>query len=87
VRRTHFERFRPRCTLCALHERPPSTLVLGHIEREADGDILEGALVCPERRCRFEYPILSGIPIITTDVRATIGEYQDDLRERDDLSA
>jgi SAM-dependent methyltransferase len=86
VRRAHLERFRPICTICALSGRPPSTLALGHVEREDDTGVVEGALICPQRRCRFEFPIIAGIPILTTDVRASIAEYQDDLRARDDLS-
>ena len=72
--------------MCALSGRPPSPLAIGHVEREDDTGIVEGALVCPNRRCRFEFPIVAGIPILTTDVRASIAEYQDELRARDDLS-
>jgi SAM-dependent methyltransferase len=86
VRRAHFDRFRPICTVCALSQRPPSPLAIGHVEREDETGIVEGALVCPQRRCRFEFPIIAGIPILTADVRGSIAEYQDELRARDDLS-
>ncbi len=54
--------------------------------REQDGDILEGALLCPERLCQREHPIIDGIPVIVADIRS-FGEHQlPALLARDDLS-
>ncbi|HTJ44229.1 MAG TPA: methyltransferase domain-containing protein [Kofleriaceae bacterium] len=86
MRRAHLDRFRPRCPLCVAMGRGTQSLALGHVEREDAAGVVEGALVCSEPRCRFEFPILGGLPFITTDVRGTIATYADELRARDDLS-
>ena len=86
MRRTHLDRFRPRCPICVALGRGTQPLALGHVEREDAAGVVEGALVCPEPRCRFEFPILGGLPFVTTDVRATIASYADELRARDDVS-
>jgi SAM-dependent methyltransferase/uncharacterized protein YbaR (Trm112 family) len=90
VRLAHFEQFQPRCPRCvhaAGIEAAP--LVLHHVERrdpDDDDDVLEGALVCPTPTCRFEYPILDGIPVLMAGLRDVVAAQIAELRARDDLS-
>lgn len=43
-------------------------LTLGEVQREEDGQVLSGTLVCAARGCRF--PIKDGVPHLMTDVDA-----------------
>ena len=38
------------------------TIVLGEVVEEKDGDCVRGTVVC--QRCREEYPIVDGIPVL-----------------------
>ncbi|HTM19959.1 MAG TPA: methyltransferase domain-containing protein [Kofleriaceae bacterium] len=55
--------------------------------REEAGDILEGALLCPERACQREHPIIDGIAVIVADLRSFAEHQLPALLQRDDLSA
>jgi SAM-dependent methyltransferase len=57
------------------------------VVREDAGDILEGALVCSERACQREHPIIDGIPVIVADIRSFAEHQMPALLQRDDLSA
>jgi len=75
--------------MCAAAGRDPSPLVLHHVERCAPDDvddILEGALVCPAPGCRFEFPIVDGVPILVAGVRDLVAAQIGEMRARDDLS-
>jgi SAM-dependent methyltransferase len=93
VRLRHFERFRPHCAVCIALGRDAPALVLHHVERRRPGrapgdddDIVEGALVCPAPGCRFEFPILDGVPILLATLRETVAGQISEMRARDDLS-
>jgi SAM-dependent methyltransferase/uncharacterized protein YbaR (Trm112 family) len=77
---------RPVCPTCRAAGREAPPLELGHVVREDDGDVVEGVLVCPERMCRREQPIIDGIPIIVPEVSGYVAGQLADLRARDDLS-
>lgn len=53
-----------------------------------DGDeIIEGVLLCPAKECQREHPIIDGIPIIVSDIRAQIAGQLSQIQARDDLSS
>ena len=79
MRRTHFEALRPICPLCR------GALAISHAIREADGDVLEGILVCGG--CAREYPVIDGIPVIVGAIRAWLSASPLQILLRDDLSA
>jgi len=83
VRLAHFHRFAPRCPVCARADRPDAALELHHVERRDGDDILEGALVCPSPACRFEYPILDGIPLLVPHLRDVLTSQLDAIRGAD----
>jgi SAM-dependent methyltransferase/uncharacterized protein YbaR (Trm112 family) len=86
VRRGHFETLQPVCPVC----RPdPSTgfkLNLAQVASEADGHVIEGTLLCPNTNCLREFPIIDGIPLLLSNIRAYIAENILPLCARTDLS-
>lgn len=49
-------------------------LQIGAVLKESENDIDEGILVCSNRNCLSEFPIIHGIPIIVADVRSFISQ-------------
>lgn len=86
MRLTHFEQLRPICPVCGLAGRDPSPVRLIHAERSTASEILDGALACSAPRCRVEYPIIDGLPILVPNPREVIARQLAALRDRDDLS-
>lgn len=86
MRRTHFDTLRPICPLCRDDPAGAAPIVVGRVEREVDGDLLEGVLVCSRARCQREYPVLDGIPIIVGAIREFVSDSFTSLIARDDLS-
>ena len=72
--------------MCRASGRADAALAMLHIERGNDVEVLEGALACSAAVCRFEFPILDGIPILVPNVREVLAMQFDALTERDDLS-
>jgi len=87
VRRRHFEALQPVCPVCRTLEKPGSRLQLAHVESEADGHILEGALHCSNPACLREFPIIDGIPLIVSQIRNYVAENALALCSRSDLSS
>lgn len=84
MRLAHFEAFKPICLAC--RDRAPSALVVGPVIRSDGGDVVEGTLVCPEPTCRYEYPIIDGIPLLVANVREVVQKQLGEIIGRDDLS-
>ncbi|MBL4847651.1 MAG: methyltransferase domain-containing protein [Planctomycetes bacterium] len=61
-------------------------LVLAEVTRGGPEDVLEGILHCPAARCRQEYPILDGIPLIVPRVRAYVQDNLPHLLSRSDIT-
>lgn len=83
MRRRHFAAFRPHCPRCARADTGLHALHLADIRAERDEDVLAGFLHCPS--CRFEYPIIDGIPLILPDLAQALSERGIELLLRDDL--
>jgi SAM-dependent methyltransferase/uncharacterized protein YbaR (Trm112 family) len=86
VRREHLERLRPVCPVCRHRGREPQALVVGTVVRAAADDILEGVLLCPERTCQREHPIIDGIAVVVPDIASWATHQLDAVMRRDDLS-
>ncbi len=86
MKRRHFEAIGPLCGVCRAAAGRASKLVVGRVIREAEGDILEGVLLCSEPSCQREYPILDGIPLLVPGLRAYVAQNVFHLVRRDDLS-
>lgn len=86
MRLAHLEAFAPICARCRVEGRGEHRLVLAEAIGGDGDDVVEGALHCPEPRCRHEYPILDGIPILVPDVRELVAKQAAELRARDDLT-
>jgi SAM-dependent methyltransferase len=86
VRAEHLERLRPVCPACRAAGRGDTPLELGTVARGDGGDVIEGVLVCPERLCRREHPIVDGIPILVVDIASWAEHQLDAVLRRDDLS-
>jgi SAM-dependent methyltransferase/uncharacterized protein YbaR (Trm112 family) len=80
MKRFHFEVLRPVCPACKIaggtqHDQgAESPLEIGWIARETEDSILEGGLYCTEPRCRAEYPIVDGLPVLVPDPRTFVSE-------------
>jgi len=85
VRERHFEAFRPLCVRCRAAGRGERALELIPL-RTVDGDVVDGMLTCPGRECRFEYPILGGVPFLVADVRDHVARNAAELRAADAIS-
>jgi SAM-dependent methyltransferase len=86
VRQDHLDRLRPVCPACRAAGRGDTPLEVGTVAVADGDDVREGVLVCPERLCRREHPIVDGIPVLVADI-ATWAEHQlDAVLRRDDLS-
>ena len=86
MRREHLERLRPSCPTCLVAGREAQPLALGTVVRLEGDDVLEGVLVCPERLCRREHPIIDGIPVVVADLVGWAAHQLDGVLRRDDLS-
>jgi SAM-dependent methyltransferase/uncharacterized protein YbaR (Trm112 family) len=87
VLREHLERVAPLCPLCRLAGREPAPLVLGSVARAQEDEVLEGVLLCTERVCQREYPIIDGIPVVVADIESWAAHQLGAVLRRDDLSA
>jgi SAM-dependent methyltransferase len=83
MRLGHYETYRPVCVRCRGLGRGDLPLALTVLHR-VDDDVVDGMLTCPE--CRYEYPILRGIPMLVPDVRDHVARLLGELRAADDLS-
>jgi SAM-dependent methyltransferase len=53
----------------------------------SDGDeVIEGVLLCPERLCRREHPIIDGIPVLVHDIASWAEHQLGAVLHREDLS-
>lgn len=84
MRRGHLARLGPVCPACRAPDDDAAPLALGVVAREVEDDVLEGTLVCG--RCRREFPILDGVPIVVPDLATFLRGNAPLLLERDDLS-
>ncbi len=82
----HFERLRPLCPYCRVARQMESPLRLGHIAREADGEILEGTLLCSQGLCLREHPIIDGIPVLLADPSSWAASQLHSVLCREDLT-
>ncbi|MBI2689436.1 MAG: methyltransferase domain-containing protein [Acidobacteria bacterium] len=72
--------------MCWITRQSASTLRVTHAVRKEGDDIHEGALVCPERLCQREYPIIDGIPIILANPASWAENQLPYVLRRDDLT-
>jgi SAM-dependent methyltransferase/uncharacterized protein YbaR (Trm112 family) len=86
VLREHLERLRPLCPTCRVAGRDPGSLELGTVARADGDDVLEGVLVCPERLCRREHPIVDGIAVVVADLSTWATHQLGAVLRRDDLT-
>ncbi|MBU1558168.1 methyltransferase domain-containing protein [Patescibacteria group bacterium] len=83
----HFERLSPICPCCKRIYGKESELAIGSVVKEKQSDIIEGILICSNKECLREYPIIDSIPIIVDDLRYYISHNIFSIMKRTDLSA
>jgi SAM-dependent methyltransferase/uncharacterized protein YbaR (Trm112 family) len=84
VRRRHFAAFAPHCPRCATGTARHA-LGLSQVGVERDDDVLAGILLCANPACRYEYPVIDGIPVIVPDLAQLLSERGIEVLLRDDL--
>lgn len=82
----HFEAVAPVCPTCRALGREPAPLAIHQRLAGGGDDIDEGALVCTERMCQAEFPIIDGVPYITANLAQVISGQLDAIERRRDLS-
>jgi SAM-dependent methyltransferase/uncharacterized protein YbaR (Trm112 family) len=83
----HLQRLKPVCPTCRAFGREPAPLVLGHVAVAEGDEVLEGVLLCSDRRCQREHPIIDGIPVVVADIASWASHQLGGVLRRDDLSA
>ena len=79
-----FQAISPVCPACQREHGQAFPVQLHAALRTEGDDVLEGMLLCPG--CRREFPIIDGIPVLVSDVRAYIQSSMLHIHWRDDLS-
>ncbi|MGD8567842.1 MAG: methyltransferase domain-containing protein [Gammaproteobacteria bacterium] len=64
-----------------------SYLVVANKVQQSADMLIEGNLVCPDRFCNQEYPVIDGIPVIVNNIKKYINDNFYYLTVRDDLSS
>ena len=83
MRLRHFEELAPICPRCLGVDARQSPVSLSHAVRRTASDVLEGLLACTDPDCLLEFPIVDGVPILVSDVRAYVaGALPSLLRRR-----
>ena len=86
MRIEHFDRVQPACPLCWATRREHAPLRPFRVALTEGEDIREGSLVCSERLCQREYPIIDGIPILVTNPASWLEHQGPHLLRRHDLT-
>ena len=83
----HLEALAPICPACRLAGRELRPLAI-HRRIAGDGDwIEEGSLVCTERFCQAEFPIIDGVPYICANIAGVLANQLGAISRRRDLSS
>jgi SAM-dependent methyltransferase len=86
MRLDHFERLSPLCPACRAAGRGAVPLHLGTVALREDDEVIEGVLLCGERMCQREHPIIDGIPVLVADIASWAAHQLPGVLRRDDLS-
>lgn len=85
MRLGHFEHLRPHCLACKTTDSV-SPLEVSHVVRQHNADIIEGVLCCSNPACRYEYPVIDGIPFLLPSLPEFLAANYEILSARSDLS-
>lgn len=85
MRRGHLDALRPVCPACRRPDDDAAPLALDRVALASPGgdDVLEGTLACG--RCRREFPIVDGVPLLVPDLPTFVRNNQQALLQREDL--
>ena len=86
IRPLHFETLRPLCPRCKQAEGHHFPLEIRSALKQVRDSIIEGVLVCPNKQCQSEYPVIDGIPIIVADLRSYVSQNIIPVLRRYDLT-
>ena len=86
IKLLHFDKLRPLCPRCRQSSGDKSPLEIRYSLKERHESLVEGVLVCSNRQCLSEYPVIDGIPIIIADLRAYISQNIIPILSRHDLT-
>lgn len=86
MRLSHFETLKPVCPRCKSEQQIDAPLGIASVSQQTDDNIIEGNLICSNKQCQTEYPIIDGIPIIVGTIRKYISDHFYHITQRDDLS-
>jgi len=86
IKLLHFERLQPLCPRCMRDMGRSVPLELRSVLQQDRDSIIEGVLVCTNRECLSEYPIIDGIPIIVADLRSYVSQNAIPILRRHDFT-
>jgi SAM-dependent methyltransferase/uncharacterized protein YbaR (Trm112 family) len=86
IKPLHFETLRPVCPRCKQAGGDYFPLEIRSVLKQDRGSVIEGVLVCPNKQCLSEYPVVDGIPIIVADIRSYVSQSMIPILGRHDLT-
>lgn len=86
MRLEHFETLKPVCPRCRSERGVLAPLTIANYVQQSADILIEGNLVCTERVCNQEYPVIDGIPVIVNNINKYINDNFYYLTVRGDLS-
>jgi SAM-dependent methyltransferase/uncharacterized protein YbaR (Trm112 family) len=86
IKLIHFDKLKPVCPRCRQSKRSNSLLELRFVSKKTHDSITEGVLVCSNKECLGEYPIIDGVPILVADLRNYVSLNIIPILSRRDLS-
>jgi SAM-dependent methyltransferase/uncharacterized protein YbaR (Trm112 family) len=85
IKLIHFEKLRPLCPRCKQADGSSSLLDIRSVAKKTHDSVIEGILVCSNRQCMGEYPVIDGVPIIVADLRNYVSQNILPILSRSDL--
>jgi SAM-dependent methyltransferase/uncharacterized protein YbaR (Trm112 family) len=86
IKLLHFETLGPVCPRCRQAQGDYFPLEIRSTLKQGRDSMIEGVLVCPNKQCLSEYPVIDGIPIIVADLRSYVSQNTIPVLRRHDLT-
>jgi SAM-dependent methyltransferase/uncharacterized protein YbaR (Trm112 family) len=86
IKPLHFEILQPVCPRCMRTTGHHFPLEIRSTLKQDRDSVIEGVLVCTNRQCLSEYPVVDGIPIIIADLRSYVSQSILPILGRHDLT-
>ncbi len=86
MRIIHFESLKPVCPHCKITHFDMLPLRIANVIHQTKDCIMEGNLICSNKHCQLEFPIIDGIPIIVSHIKQYLNDNLLQITARNDFS-